>query len=108
MLSWLLIAAASQVAAANAGADMKGLALGQIGRLATAHALDFRLTQDSLASGPIPLMRSIIVQHDFAPNAAIGIGLSSLYDKRKSGIEGLIDTRPKRSRKPAVTFVLKF
>jgi len=108
MVSWLLIAAVSQAAAANAGADMRGLAPGQIGQLAAARVLDFRLRQDSSAAGSIPLIRSMIVQHDLAPNAAIGIGLSNLYDKRKSGIDGVVDSRPKRSRKPAVTFVLKF
>ena len=109
MVLWLLIAAVSQAAAtANASADMRGLAPGEIGHLATAHVLDFRLKQDSPLPGPVPLTRGMIVQHELAPNAAVGIGLSNLYDKRKSGIDGGLDSRPKRSRKPAVTFVLKF
>ena len=109
MVSWLLIAVASQAAAApNAGADMAGLAPGQISHLATARVLDFRLKQDSSIMGPVPLIRGMVVEHELAPNAAVGIGLSSLYDKRKSGTDGGLDSRPKRSRKPAVTFVLKF
>ena len=55
MESWLLIAAAVQaVSAANPG-EMRGLAPVDIGQIATGHALDFRLKQDSPAPGPVRL-----------------------------------------------------
>ena len=109
MQPWLLIAAAAQAAfGLTNGAPVKGLAPTEIGHLATAHSLDLRVRQQDPASGPAPLMRGMLVHHDVAPNAAVGIGLSNLYDRRKSGFETSDGARPKRSRKPAVTFVLKF
>ena len=108
MESWLLIAAAVQAATAPNAGQMKGLAPVDIGHLATAHVLDFRLKQESPVPGPVPLVRGMIVQHELAPNAAVGIGLSNLYDKRKAGFDSGSASRPKHSRKPAVTFVLKF
>ncbi len=108
MESWLLIAAALQAASAPNSGEMKGLSPVDIGHLATAHILDFRLKQESPAAGPVPLVRGMIVQHELAPNAAVGLGLSSLYEKRKAGFDSGAGARPKHSRKPAVTFVLKF
>ena len=105
MVSWLLIAGLQAASVANT-AGMKVLA--PIEHLATAHALDFRLKQESTMPGPVPLVRGLIVQQVLAPNAAVGLGLSNLYERRKSAFEGGAGVRPKRSRKPAVTFVLKF
>jgi hypothetical protein len=109
MQPWLLIAAALQAAPAlNAGPQLRGLAPVEIGHLATAHSLDFRLRQENPVPGAVPLIRGMLVQHDVAPNAVVGIGMSNLYDRRKSGFDTGDGARPKRSRKPAVTFVLKF
>lgn len=105
MVSWLLMAALQAASVANT-AGIKGLA--PIEHVATAHALDFRLKQESTMPGPVPVVRGLIVQHGLAPNAAVGLGLSNLYEKRKSAFEGGAGATPKRSRKPAVTFVLKF
>jgi hypothetical protein len=107
MESWLLIAAAVQAVSAANPSEMRGLAPVDIGQIATGHALDFRLKQDSPAPGPVPLVRQMIVQHQLAPNAAVGLGLSNLYEKR-TGLDVGAGGRPKHSRKPAVTFVLKF
>jgi hypothetical protein len=109
MQIWLLIAAALQAAsAAHPGAEMHGLAPADIGRVATARAVDLRVTQQSGLTAPIPLLRGMIVQHGIAPNAVLGVGLANLYARRKLGYDPGNDGRPKRSRKPAVTFVLKF
>ena len=109
MQLWLLIAAAGQAAlVSNAGAGMKGLQPVEIGRVAAARALDLRLSQDLRAASPVPLIRGMIVQRGIAPNAALGLGLANLLEKRKAGFDARDDARPKRSRKPAVTFVLKF
>lgn len=105
-MSWLLIAAL-QAASASSTATMKGLAPVDISHLATAHVLDFRLKHERSVPGPVPMVRGMIVQHELTPNAAVGLGLSNLYEKGKSGFESG-GARPKRSRKPAVTFVMKF
>jgi hypothetical protein len=109
MLTWLLIAAAAQAAsAANAGIGMKGLAPVDVGPVAVARALDFRLSQEIRSSSPVPLIRGLIVSRGVAPNATVGLGLANLYERRKPGFDARDDGRPRRSRKPAVTFVLKF
>jgi hypothetical protein len=108
MQLWLLIAAAGQAASvSNAGAVMRGLAPVEIGRVAAVRALDLRLSQDLRAGSPLPLIRGMIVQRAIAPNAAIGLGLANLFERR-AGFDARDDARPKRSRKPAVTFVVKF
>jgi hypothetical protein len=107
MMSWLLTAALQVAAAANA-AEMRGLAPVDVGHVATAHVLDFRLRQEVPIPGPVPIVRGMIVQHELAPNAALGLGLSNLYEKRRAGFDSGAGTRPKRSRKPAVTFIMKF
>ena len=43
----------------------------------------------------------------FAPNAFVGVGLANLYGRKKRGDARIADP-PVRSKKPAVTFVLKF
>ena len=109
MQTWLLIAAATQAAsAANSGVAMKGLSPIQVGPLATARALDLRLSHEMGDISPVSLISGMIVQRGVAPNAAVGLGLANLYERRKAGFDARDDGRPKRSRKPAVTFVLKF
>lgn len=109
MQSWLLIAAAVQAAsAANVGAGPKGMVPVEVSHVATARTIDLRLTQQYGPSTPSPFMRGMIVQHGIAPNAAVGLGLATMYSRRKTGFDPGNDGRPKRSRKPAVTFLLKF
>jgi len=109
MLSWLLIAAAAQATPGpRLSAGMKGISPVDIGHVATARTLDLRLVQQSGSFGSVPLIRGMIVQHEVGANAAIGIGLANLYSRRKLGYDASSDGRPKRSRKPAVTFVMKF
>lgn len=108
MQSWLLIAALQAAPIASPGMDLRGLAPAEIGHIAKARALDFHIQEDSPAAGPMSLIRGMIVQHEVTPNAAVGVGLSNLYDRRKSGLDAGTGSLPKRSKKPAVTFVLKF
>ena len=109
MPSWLLLAAALQAAPiAGLGPDMRGLAPEEVSHLARTHALDLRLKQDSTPFAQMPLIRGVILQREVAPNAAVGLGLSNLYDRRKSGFDNGAGVRPRHSRKPAVSFVLKF
>lgn len=109
MPPWLLVAAAAQAASAtNVGIGMKGLMPFEVGPVATARAIDLRLSQQVQNASSLPFIGGMIVQHGIAPNVAVGLGLANLYERRKPGFDASNDGRPKRSRKPAVTFVLKF
>lgn len=108
MESWLLIAIFLQAASAASSGDIKGLTRVGIGHLATAHVLDFRLKQESPLRGSNPLVPGMIVQHELSPNAAVGLGLSDLYQETSPGFDNGAGAKPKGSRKPTVTFVLKF
>lgn len=109
MKLWLGIAVVLTLAGAPpAHAQMKGLAPGEISNVARTRALDLRVSQAPGFERTEPLMRGVIVRHEFAPNAHVGLGLSNVYTKKKSASDWRIGERPARSRKPAVTFVLKF
>ena len=108
MRLWLAIAAAGLImpmAAANA--QMTALLTQDVANVAKSHTIDLRLTEDAGIPHAVPLMRGLIVSREFAPNAALGIGLSNLYDRKRSG-EFRSGLQPRRSSKPAVTFTLKF
>lgn len=109
MRVWLAVAAAMPLfAASGASAQMKGLAPAEIASVARTRALDFRLSQELATANARPFMRGMIVQHGVAPNAVIGVGLANIYSRKRAGGELRIDQRPGHSRKPAVTFVMKF
>lgn len=107
MLSWLLIAAALHGPAwANAGVvTMQDLGSSNAAHRAKADALDFRIKQDRPPVGQRPMMRGMLVQHEVGPSTAIGIGLDTARNGR---IDAATGRTPKRSRKPSVTFVVKF
>ena len=50
----------------------------------------------------------MLLRHNLAPNAALGLGLANIYAKRKGSAEWRIGEPTPQSRKPAVTFILKF
>ena len=75
--------------------------------VARTHVLDLRLAQEQGIDRPLPLIRDMLVQKGVGPNAFLGIGLANLYG-RKKGSDPSLGDRPTRSRKPAVTFVMKF
>jgi hypothetical protein len=106
MRKWLVLAAGSVLAVpTGAGAQMSDkLVAGQ----AATRALDLRLSQELGNMRPAPLIRSILLRHNVAPNAAMGIGLANIYAKRKGSAELRVGDPTPHSRKPAVTFVLKF
>ena len=108
MREWLaILAIAPLIAAAPVHAQMKGLSPGDIASVARTRTIDLRLSQEIGPQRPLPLMRGMIIRHDFAPNATVGIGLANIYSKR-SGSDLRLGERPSRSKKPALTFVLKF
>ena len=108
MRLWLAMAVVLPlVAATGAHAQMTGLAPGEVAGIARTRALDLRLSQEMGIERPMPLVRGLIVRHEFAPNATVGLGLSNIY-RKKSGSDLSLGERPSRSRKPAITFVFKF
>jgi hypothetical protein len=75
--------------------------------VARSHALDFRLAEERGLYRQAPLMRGMLVQRNVAPNAVVGVGLANIYG-RKKGVDPSLNDRPSRTRKPAVTFVMRF
>jgi hypothetical protein len=109
MREWLAVAAVLPFfAATGAQAQMKGLTSGVIAEVARTRALDLRLSQEIGAQRPLPMVRGMIIGHDLAPNAMVGLGLANMYSRKKLGSNARGEDRPSRSRKPAVTFVFKF
>jgi hypothetical protein len=109
MRLWLAIVAVLTLAGASAAhAQMKGLAPGEVAEVARTRAIDLRLSQELGAQRPMPLLQGMIVQHDFAPNASLGLGLANIYAKKKAGSDLRVGERPARSKRPAVSFVFKF
>ena len=109
MHRWLAIAAGSSlIAAGGAQAQMKGLSPDDIVSVSKTRVLDLRLAQELGIERPSPVMRGMIVHREIAPNATLGLGLSNVYSKRSARNDWRIGDRAGRSRKPAITFVLKF
>jgi hypothetical protein len=109
MREWLAIAAILPFAVATgAHAQMNALQTHDIASVAKTRILDLRLSEEfGGAPSPAPLMRGLIVSHEFAPNAGVGVGLANIYDRKRGG-DSRVGDRPRRSGKPAVTFVVKF
>jgi hypothetical protein len=109
MVKWLAVAAVLPLLVATAAhAQMKGLAPADLAGVARNHMLDLRISQQQGIDGPMPLIRGMVVQRDVAANAFVGVGLASMYGRKKATNSIRITDPPIRSRKPAVTFVLKF
>ena len=109
MREWLAVAAALPLfAATGAQGQMKGLTADVVAEVAKTRALDLRLSQELGAERPLPLVRGMIVARDLTPNTLVGLGLANMYTRKKLGSNARGEDRPTRSRKPAVTFVLKF
>ena len=109
MLTWLLVAAVLPATAApSAAITITDIVPVETAHVATAHALDLRLQQEMGVPRSAPLLRGMILQKGLAPNAFVGVGMSNLYDRKKAGFDARDDLRPKRSKRPAVTFVFKF
>ena len=109
MREWLAFAAVIPLlAATGAQAQMKELTTGMVAEVAKTRALDLRLSQELGAQRPVPLVGGMLVSQGVAPNALVGVGLANMYTRKKLGSNARGEDRPSRSRKPAVTFVLKF
>ena len=94
-------------AATVAQAQTKRLTPVEVASVARNHAVDLRLSQQQGFDRPMPLMRGMILQKGVAENAFLGVGLANIYGRSKRGDPRITD-RPPHSRKPAVSFVMKF
>jgi hypothetical protein len=109
MKMWLAIAAIallSPVTAANA--QMKALLTQDVAGVAKSRTIDLRLSEEVGVPRPVPLMRGLIVSHDLAPNTSVGVGLANIYGRKRGSGDLRGGDQPRRSSKPAVTFILKF
>jgi hypothetical protein len=106
MRKWLVLAAGPALAvSASAGAQVsEKLVAGQ----AATRALDLRLSQQLGNSHPAPFIRTLFLRHNLTPNVAMGVGLANIYAKRKGSAEWRVGEPAPHSRKPAVTFVVRF
>ena len=108
MRKWLAVAGIVPFLTATAGhAQMNGVSPADVASVARTRTIDLRLTEQQGYDRPMPLMRSMIAQQGVGPNAFVGIGLANIYS-RKKGSNLRIGDPPQHSRKPAVTFVMKF
>jgi hypothetical protein len=106
---WLAAAAVLPLVATTAArAQMKRLAPADVTDVARDHTLDLRISRQQGNERPLPLVRGMIAQQDVAPNAFIGVGLANMYGRKKGNPNLRLGDPPAPSRKPAVTFVLKF
>jgi len=106
MSKWLVIAVVPALAASSAATAQMSVRL--VPGQATTRALDLRLSQELGIQRPVPLVRGMLVRQDVARNATVGLGLANIYAKRKGSAEWRIGEPTPHSRKPAVTFILKF
>ncbi|MFL6731436.1 MAG: hypothetical protein ACJ8EH_12980 [Sphingomicrobium sp.] len=108
MRKWLAVAVGSPLFVATAAhAQMKELAAPVVADVAKSHEIDLRLSQQQGIEHPLLLIQGMIAQQELAPNASVGVGLANMYGRKKGPAPRLGDP-PTRSKKPAVSFVLKF
>jgi hypothetical protein len=104
MTRWLAVAAGLWLlGSSGAQAQMKGLGAVEIAHVAKNRTLDLRLGPEQSYSSGLHLAPNMLVHQDLGPGAAVGLGLANMYEKRRGGGD-----QPVRSRKPAVSFVMKF
>ena len=104
---WLVWAAGlGLLASSGAQAQMKGLGAIELAELAKNRTLDLRITPEASYPSAMRLVPSMIVHRDFGANATLGLGLANMYKRR--GNDFRPGDKPVRSRKPAVTFQMRF
>jgi hypothetical protein len=106
MTRWLAATAALWLfGSSSAEAQMKSLGAVEVAELAKNRTLDLRiaLPQQGYSSGP-HLSPGMLVRRELGTNAAVGLGLANMYQKRRGGSDQQVRAR----KKPAVTFTLRF
>lgn len=106
MAKWLVIAVIALGTASAAHAQLKGLAPADIADVARTRNMDLRVMQERGVDRAPLLIDGMIARRGLAPNAFVGFGLARMYGRKKRG-DPRVSAEP-TTRKPAVTFVLKF
>jgi len=106
MRRWLAVSGLAWCLSAPVQAQNKGLLTTDIAGVARNHVLDLRVAQQHGSEHPLPLIRGLVVSKSVSTNAFVGVGLADMYGRKKGGLR--LGEAPVRSRKPAVTFVMKF
>jgi hypothetical protein len=108
MRMWVSAAAVMPLvwAAAAQAQAMKGLLAADVAAVARGRTVDLRLYQQHGIDGPSPLIGGMLVQQGVARNAFVGVGLAQMYGRKRGGARS--GNAPVASRKPAVSFVMKF
>ncbi len=107
MTRWLVAAAALWLLGSGANAQMKGFGISEPAPGPKTRILDLRISSDTRIDAHQPLVPGLIVRRELGANTAIGVGLAKVYGKRRWTDPG-IGERTVRTRKPAVTFTMKF
>ena len=108
MTRWLTAAAAIWLlGSSGAFAQMKSLGTVEVVGHSKGRALDLRIRPDLGAGIDHYQSPSMLLSREVGENAAIGFGIAKVYGRRATG-DLRTGERTVRTRKPAVTFVLKF
>ena len=107
MAKWLAIGvAATLLWTSVASAQLKNLGRSDIAHAGRAHALDLRLSPQMSIDQAAPLGGENFARRDIAPNATVGLGFANGRAKVGGGFR--IGSGPARSRKPVITFTIRF
>lgn len=108
MTRWLSAAATIWLlGSSGAIAQVKNLGTIEVIGKTTGRALDLRIRPDHGAGIHQYQSPSMLLSRQVGENAAIGFGIAKVYGRRATG-DLRTGERTVRTRKPAVTFVLKF
>ena len=106
MTRWLTVAAAVWLLGTSAAsAQMKSLGTIEVVGTPKGRPLDFRLPPDGITTHQFQ-SASMMLRQDLGGNASIGVGIAKVYGRRSGDLR--TGERTVRTRKPAVTFSLKF
>jgi hypothetical protein len=108
MAKWLAIGAtASLLWASAASAQLKGLTRPEIRGVSRTKALDLRLPSQADIDPYPAIAGQRLITRDVAPNATLGFGFPKISGNKNLGGEIRISGSG-HSRKPAITFTLRF
>lgn len=108
MRTWASAAAVIPLlwAAAAQAQEMKGLLASDPAAVARRRIVDLRLDRQHGNDDRSPFIRRMLVQQGVSQNAFLGVGLAQMFSRKKRGAR--VGDAPVSSRKPAVSFVVKF
>ena len=105
MTRWLAVAAAFWLlGTTGAQAQLKGFSAIDAAEIAKNRTIDLRIAKPEPGyTTTLHVSAGALIRQDLGTNSAVGLGLVNTYEKRRGAGQSI---RP--SRKPAVTFTMKF